>query len=153
MGEFSKGWRCKVGCVTLVMACVCAFWWSRSLFVTDVVCLRERNKFLNSYLFDVITLFDSDYVNLFASDRSSLIWLRKRSREPHEPFYSRYEATADVLERMIPQWDTSNPVAAVYVPYPAIVCSLIFVSLWLLLSKHRKSNRRKILESTTNDGA
>lgn len=35
MREFFHGWRRKVGCVTLVMACVLAIVWGRSYFVED----------------------------------------------------------------------------------------------------------------------
>ncbi len=151
MIEFLKGWRRKTGLVTLVLLMVFVFWWARSLFVTDVICLRERNKFLNTYLLEVITLFDSDYVNFFASDGSSMLWIRKRSRDLNEPLYSRYAASGDVLERIIPQWDTSNPVAVVYIPYPAIVCPLTLVSLWLLLSKPSKKNPIKTNQPTSNE--
>ena len=137
--------------MTLVLALVFVFWWARSHFVTDVICLRERNKFLNAYLFEVITFFDSDYVNFLASDGSSMLWLRKRSREPNEPFYSRYKASGDVLERIIPQWDTSNPVAVVYIPYPAIVCPLALVSLWLLLSMPSKTSPKKTDEPSSKE--
>jgi len=54
MGEFLKGWRRKMGCVTLVMACVFTAAWVRSLTLQDcysfgsgkgdimfVVCSRE----------------------------------------------------------------------------------------------------------------
>ena len=37
MGDFFKGWRRKVGCVTLVMACVMAAIWVRSFVIIDAV--------------------------------------------------------------------------------------------------------------------
>lgn len=150
--KFFRGRRRKIGAVTLVLAMVLVFWWVRSLFITDVLCMREKNRFLEAYLFDIINFFSSDYVNVFASDGSSLLWLRRKDRNPFEPFYSRYEASGDVLEHMIPQMDVSNPVV-VYVPYPAIVVPLILISLWLLLSKPISSTQRKIDKTTPEKGA
>ena len=43
MGEFFKGWRRKVGCVTLVMACVFAAGWVRSLAIFDVVSFNQKD--------------------------------------------------------------------------------------------------------------
>jgi hypothetical protein len=145
-------WRRKIGAVTLVLAMVLVFWWVRSLFITDVLCMREKNRFLEAYLFDIINFFSSDYVNVFASDGSSLLWLRRKDRNPFEPFYSRYEASGDVLEHMIPQMDVSNPVV-VYVPYPAIVVPLILISVWLLLSKPIPLTQRKIDKITPEKDA
>ena len=152
MSDFFRGWRRKFGVVTLVLAMVLIFWWVRSLFITDVLCLREKNRFLEAYLFDIITVYSSDHVNVFASDGSSLIWLRRKDRNPNDPSYSTYEASGDVLEHMIPQMNVSNPVV-VYVPYPAIVIPLVLISLWLLLSKPHKSNQKKLAEPIENDVA
>lgn len=41
MGEFFRGWRRKVGCLTLVMACLTMGGWIRSLFRTDEVMIWE----------------------------------------------------------------------------------------------------------------
>ena len=146
MRDFFNGWRRKTGVVTLALLLVFIFWWVRSLYVTDVLCMRERNKFLGTYLFDIVSVFESDYVNLFASGGSSLLWLRRKDRNPYEPFYMQYEVGGDVLERMTPQADVSNP-SVVLVPYPAIVIPLALISLWLLLVKPRKSAQKKITES------
>ena len=151
MGDYFKGWRRQTGVVTLVLLMVFNFWGVRSLFITDVLCMRERNRFLGSHLFEIVNLFDSDYVNVFASDGTSLIWLRRKDRNPYEPFYARHEASGDVLERMTPQADVSNPVV-VYLPYPAIVIPLTLVSLWLLLTKPRLSNQKLALGSNLSEG-
>ena len=145
MGKILRDWRRQTGEVTFVLLLVFTFWWVRSLFITDVLCMREKNRFLGSYLFDVANLFDSDYVNVFASDGSSVLWLRRKDKNPYEPFYARYEAIGDVLERMTPQADVSNP-AVVIIPYPTIVIPLTLISLLLLLSKPRQSNQNKTVE-------
>jgi len=41
MREFFKGWRRKVGCGTLVLACVIAIVWMRSLFIAEGVMYRS----------------------------------------------------------------------------------------------------------------
>ena len=42
MREFFKGWRRKIGCVALVMACAFLCGWVRSLYATDTV-IRSVN--------------------------------------------------------------------------------------------------------------
>ena len=44
MREFLRGCRRKAGCVTLVMACVAAAGWVRSLYVLDQVCVSRENQ-------------------------------------------------------------------------------------------------------------
>lgn len=40
-----------------------------------------------------------------------------------------------------------------FIPYLPVICLLILVSVYLLLTKPRKSNQKKIGESTANEGA
>ena len=138
MGKIIKGWRRKTGLVTLLLALVFTLWWVRSRSTCDVICLRERNKFLATYLFDIVNFFDSDYVNVIASDGSSIHWIRL-DRYPNYPFYATYPAGGDVLERMIPQANVSNPAVVVHIPYPAIVVPLALASAWLLLFNPRRA--------------
>ena len=44
MGDFFIGWRRKVGVVTLVLACVFAGGWVKSLSTTDILNLRGRKQ-------------------------------------------------------------------------------------------------------------
>ena len=46
MPEFFRGWRRKVGCVTLVMALAAWTLWLRSLIVMDLVIVNEGTMFL-----------------------------------------------------------------------------------------------------------
>jgi hypothetical protein len=41
MRDFFKSWRRKLGCITLLMAVVVTTAWVRSLFIGDLVLLRE----------------------------------------------------------------------------------------------------------------
>ena len=43
MREFFKGWRRKVGCVTLVIACAFTGAWLRSMFICDLVDFAIEN--------------------------------------------------------------------------------------------------------------
>jgi hypothetical protein len=42
MRDFFKGWRRKVGCVTLVMACAVATGWLRSMLTDDYIAAFNR---------------------------------------------------------------------------------------------------------------
>jgi hypothetical protein len=42
MREFFKGWRRKVGCVTLVVSLLLAGCWIRSFVIRDVVCIPRK---------------------------------------------------------------------------------------------------------------
>src|SRR4051794_19488286 len=43
MRDFFKGWRRKLGCVTLVMACVFMAGWVRSIGISDWITLNAGN--------------------------------------------------------------------------------------------------------------
>ncbi len=52
MREFFRGWRRKVGCLTLVMACLVTGMWMRSLVYGDFVVVNRgvhSNDFLSSF--------------------------------------------------------------------------------------------------------
>jgi len=140
MLSFFHGWRRKAACVTLVAALVFTFWWVRSCSICDVIYLREKNQFLNTYLFEIATFFDSEQVNIVASDGSSIHWLRRLDRNPQSAFYETFPAGGDVLEHMTPQANVSNAVLFVQIPYSAIVVPLSLLSVWLMLSKPRKKH-------------
>jgi len=132
MFDFFHGWRRKAGCALLVLVSASVFWWARSRSFTDVLCIPEKNRRLNSLFLDVVTFFDSDYVNVVASNESSLVWLRRKYRDGDDCVYRSYPTGGDVLDRIIPQMD-ANKIPVVQVPYSIFVIPLTLLSAYLLL--------------------
>jgi len=137
MRHYLQGWRRKAGCIALLLACVFGYWWARSCFITDVLCIREKNRYLDAQLLEFTSLFGSDQVHVVASSESHLLWLRRKDRNPNEPFYTRDVASGDILDRLIPQANVGKPLV-VMIPFPAIVMPLVLISACLLLSQPRK---------------
>src|SRR5580698_5128736 len=50
MREFFRGWKRKVGVVTLLMACVLTVGWMRSWTITDWYIIRGRDNALHSFV-------------------------------------------------------------------------------------------------------
>ena len=135
--QYFQGWRRKAGCIALLLACVFAYWWARSCFITDVLCIREKNRYLDAQLLEFTSFFGSDQVHVVASSESHLLWLRRKDRNPNEPFYTRDVASGDILDRLIPQANVGKPLV-VMIPFRAIVMPLILISAYLLLIQPRK---------------
>jgi len=131
MGEFFKGWRRKMGVLTLVMACVFAAGWVRSQETADsiyiVVCHRE-------YCFSSetgqlgISEFDDepDYPWEYPLIRSSVA--RHDVDIPQQPFFFKYVRDEGMY---------SPPFSGIRVSYSPIVLPLTLLSAYLLLVKPR----------------
>ena len=155
MREFFHGWRRKVGCVALVMACVLACVWLRSLITYDVIHqnVGERNYGISSCegrLTLVWFSFATTEPFVWHSGDVSKIDYFFRAPEPGEP-----KKPYDPLRewRVIWRWDwggfhvgageTGDPnnltqiVTAVF-PYAALVIPLTLLSAYLILWKPRQ---------------
>jgi hypothetical protein len=77
MGEFFCGWRRKLGCVTLVVACVATAGWGRSFSDTDII-----EFYVGKNSTEVLYSFDC-----------SVVWKRFHDEESHD-------------EISFPMWDT-----------------------------------------------
>ena len=65
MSEFFKGWKRRVGCVTLVMACSFAATWSSSEYISDVVevCVATRQFTIKSFRGKIFWHATNEYYN------------------------------------------------------------------------------------------
>ena len=149
MREFFRGWKRKLGVVTLVLACVFAAGWVRSLSVCDQFSMPLR-KHHHVY---------------FASLNQTLFWSQDESPAPYPTLgaYALPKAAWDdwahagewdevewtwrrfgfaIGERTI-QYGPSplKKVLAVAFPYWSIVIPPTFLSAWLLLSKPRPAKQ------------
>jgi hypothetical protein len=148
---YFKPLRRKVGIATLVLACVCAVGWVRSLSATDAILIPIGDASQ-----------DDDTTQGFWSSDSGLnwgkfLWPRVRSPVDFESYNHRqrnewgvpaYFQSVDIVW----QWrfcgfgigfSRMTPMASVWVvPYWSVVGPLTLLSAWLLLSKPRQSMPR-----------
>ena len=152
MGEFFKGWRQKLGLLTLLMACVAMGGWVRSFSVMD----------------EIVTRIDDQNIYHFRSTDSKVSWCRVREQHPfQESFLKTYFSTPSQVnhffrERDDIQWrwqclgfefgrliqNGSQMELEIWsVPYWPIAVSLTLISLWLVLAKPHKSTSDKTTET------
>ena len=146
MGEFLKGWRRKVGCVTLVMALAFTMGWVRSVSVSEgaVIQFPAWTHFLIS-----TGGHFSWMANFPASDR------------PVEETVDHSFVYAEIEWKWRCRWHGIDigeghlmgfPLKAWVIPYWSIVIPLTLLSAYLLLSKPHNSTPKKITEPTASEG-
>ena len=147
MGEYFRGWKRKIGVATLVMACVFAAGWVRSIFVHDVL----------------LFVHDGDVLGLWGSQSGSLRWSTDivNAQVWTVPQWQNWIASEGVHPFDDPniewQWrccgfGVADDATERVVPYWSITIPLTLISLVLLLSKPRKSTPKKITDPTTSEG-
>ena len=173
MGAYFKPWRRKIGVVTLVMACVFMGGWLRSLWICDsVFFVKDGNLYsLNSangkidWKIDFVEKPDvtvtwmrrplepylrttEEFSKLEAAKKAKLQKLQKELLAKPERLNTemgqRIAADLDTrIKRLQQRWVAS---------YWSIVIPLTLISLWLLLSKPRKSTPKKTAEPIATEG-
>jgi hypothetical protein len=145
MGEFFRGWKRKVGCVTLAAACVFALGWIRSY---------ERRDFLNLRLGNSVIRIASlgahfKFIHVTPAADNQFGW----DSYPEQPGY---DPTKD-LEGYDLQWhahflgfycgcgilNSSLRTTIFTTPYSSIVIPLSLLSAWCLLTKPRSKSVTK----------
>jgi hypothetical protein len=163
MWSVFKGWRRKLGVMTLVMACVFMLEWVRGLSVIDVFRYRLTNRttlslysIRHSILFEM-ECFDDDsprfYPPLWAilpDDLNPLkIFPIEWSQRILSFGFGRFRGKVDSLghDSNYNLQSISYPFFSTYcnVPCWSIVIPLTVISLWLLLTKPDKSIQKKII--------
>ncbi len=148
VGEFFKGWRCKAGLVTLVMACVLMVMWMRSLAVNDLV-LRRANGFVSTirsvaggvswttYTCPVHSAGDYAWGSTAIETRPSHGWWQ--AKEECETIWE-WQSLGFCFGAAMHAF-YGHPERAVYwlVPYWSLVLPLTLLSAWLILGKPRKA--------------
>ena len=160
MGDFFRGWRRKVGCITLMMACAFAAGWVRSKSRQDDVRISV------GYL----PLF-------FNSCNGQLTWWQLQYLEtvPTYSFVFDWQTNPETRGRIfsfskvvVPKKGRSSGPVHVRIPraelleqallvnwtadYWTFTIPLTFISAWLLLSKPRKSLPKKSVEPIPDEG-
>ncbi len=164
MGEFFKGWRRKIGIVTLLMACVFMAGWVRSLAMCDVFRFPTGQHTCDDVFFvDNTVVWRRNYEDQTEFVQKSLSW----DRRPISDFHPAEE------DRRIPwiwrqcgfgwyeRWQgwgigkiKDDPRDTLWIiPYRVIVIPLTLLSAILLLSKPRQFTSKKTPEPTPNERA
>ena len=141
MGEFFKPWRRKIGCVTLLLACVFTAGWIRSRTVADWVLLFGNTVVVSGgQKFVVVDRSRIRIIHLLAPERrvqTTLLF-------PHQltsRFGWGYCTGIGVM--------TGFDIGMGMLPYWSIVLPLTLISVFLFLTKPHKSTPMKINEPLT----
>jgi len=160
MREFFRGWRRKIGVVTLMMACIFMGGWCRSTMFHDICCVRaNRTSFveLHSLRHSFVCQLNYD-----SSDGPDLAEVRSftMAESDFDPFQYYGEFFSDHCWQqhgfgicrlplgIIPKGSFD----AISIPYWSITIPMTLISFSLLLSKPRKSTQKKITEPVTVEG-
>jgi len=152
MGEFFRGWRRKIGVVTLIMSLAFMGGWVRSNFVADIAqmftpSVGQRLTMQTHGRCILIEISRSSEQRSYANGGSSS--LEASAAEDSEPYwlFGVRECHGETVEgiRFIRGY-------VLIMPFHAIVVPLTLVSAYLLLSKPRKSTQNKIAEPIPVEG-
>ena len=173
MGEFFQGWRRKIGCITLLMACVAMGGWVRGLSVADCARIRtgpcSLDHFVSSkfgLVWDRRMVADSNELIRVSNLQRYSVWHPKSNKRNVSTFKT-YDSIFDVVAPFDIDWDYQ--LCGVHfgqgVPKQAsfIRNSFVFISYWsiiipltlasaFLLSKPRKSTQMKTDEPIAAEG-
>jgi hypothetical protein len=150
--EFFRGWRRKVGVVTLVMACVFMVGWARNYFIRDSVNIPTGNsssiEFISGYqCLNLVVMWSSIPDNEMASFR-----IYHQKEEEEIGFHAGKFLFAGDNSPFRPAWFSfSNEVRTTSLmifslPYWSITIPLTLLSCWLLLSKPRQPQSKASVE-------
>jgi hypothetical protein len=136
MREFFRGWRRKIGCVTLLMALAMTGAWFRSLILCDAILIRSGTSWVDAIVSDAGHLMWADVCD--DSPDPVIQWRQfpatmfrdQESIEWHKLWLSfaigEFRSSKTVVGRI---WSA---------PYCALVVPLTLLSAYLLLWKPRK---------------
>ena len=148
MGDIFKGWRRKIGVLTLVLACAFMIGWVRSVFCEDVLTLIN---FPRQWAVDSL----SGHFGLFTwenpEDRFRFAPIIHWDRFPMFPAHE--SVTEELIQSAVNNSSgyfgrdvVSHTIISIVVPYWSIVLSLTALSAFLLLAKPGQPAQRKTAE-------
>ena len=156
MREFFRGWRRKLGVVTLVVACVFAAGWVRSTIIAD-----EFDYSFNHTSSRIIALLDGHIVwMIFDHVRPTNVpAIGFYFNEPFQTFDKFYHDKSKTWKWRFcgiavgrAENSGKSEITIFVVSFWSIVIPLTLLSAFLLLSKPRQSNQKKITETGQVEG-
>ena len=166
MGEFFRGWRRKIGCVTLVMALVFMMTWVRGYYVEDRIEFGEwRESGNRRYAVERIVYLSHHGISYVANELFDGSWFASTPGWRATPIKSNGPRGTMMGGGTVWRWALcgfdlcySRVGPDVHrvrwtVPYQSIVIPLTLLSSYLLLTKPQKSTSKKITEPVPTEGA
>ena len=153
MGEYFKPMRRKIGCITLLMACVFVGGWVRSLRIQDAIVVpygRGSSVQVVSACQCLILVSASDPMSPVSMNKFSW-WSESVPSYLGDYYRLRFMEVIPTIKcrRFHPSEfrhsQTSTVANCYHIPYWSIVIPLTLISAFLLLSKPRKSTPTKII--------
>lgn len=148
MREFFQGWRRKVGCVVLVVACVLASAWIRSVYVADLVTVQLgsfRALVLSGNHQAGIFILRDTPVDVFIRHRRDLlagvheIWEFDRTRSFDSRLLAFQSLNADLLYVTYGVDSSTSQTTVPLILYWPIVIPLTLLSAYLILWPQRRT--------------
>lgn len=161
MMEFLRGWRRKIGCIMLLMACLVMAGWVRSLTVNDqfdVPCNGEKEHYFFHSVNGVICSTHLNQMNQSWSllKQDTVKWDSNQAEPLSEDFENSFDWQLRWLGfgfgKLKPGAIGTATMTFWSIPYWSITIPLTLISLWLLLKKPKTSTSKKITEPTTSEG-
>ena len=163
MGEFFRGWRRKIGVLTLLMACVFVAGWVRSSISRDWIAFDAGKHWVvfgsDSQRLYCMVDYSKNYVNKDGATwkvpsfgtavRSKNDPLAPASLDDSSRSWSRYWLGFAIWQKTY--WDFYQSTLYV-IPYWSVVIPLTLASAFLLLTKPRQSTQKKVTETITTAG-
>ena len=157
MREFFRGWKRKLGVVTLVMALAFLGGWVRSMSVVDLLDYKRDartayfvhsadKKLLFVWLHDNPHPFLSTIGSVPLSDSTDIRLISIFRNSGWNCFGFAIGDTKNNTD------DSTTNIAFCLVPYWSLTIPLTLISLWLLLTKPRKSTPMKITRPAPKEG-
>lgn len=167
MGDFFRGWRRKLGCLMLVLACVVMAWWVRGFSVEDIIQFGKPSNPGDRFVYSPVQniVFSSyegiSWVNDETTDDSNLGWIPGWGASPIKP----HGAFGTLVKgEILWRWElcgfdfcyasrSSHILRSRWtIPYWSLTLPLTLISFWLLLTKHRKPIPEKLSEPIPVEG-
>ena len=140
MGTFFHGWRRKLGCVTLVLACVFTVGWVRSLLIGDIF-NHVASKHIDEDFSSVKGFLSWDrfsYTLEAHNFPTRILWWHPKGRKDLPLSEINWSFCGISLSEH--QW-ADHLETFLIIPYWTLVIPLTLLSAWLLLSKQRITKR------------
>ena len=162
MGEFFRGWKRKIGVLTLLIACVLMLGWVRSLSIEDAATLSGKTTHL------ILTSSQSKMVLTRHRDATGMTAASYQAGWTSNPITDVWASTPIEKERFWKRFGFNFEIGTVttvgfyqqaqveycnlVVPYWSIVIPLIMLSAFLLLSNPGPSTPTKFIEPKATEG-
>ena len=158
MGACFRGWRRKIGCITLLMAFGFMVGWVRSQTIGDGIHFNSADK---SWTYFLLASADSSITIIVERCPSEMVypeWISSELNAPEVIDSEKFEDSFKWHWRFcgfgcgVEEGNQNSKWTRTVIPYWSIVIPMTLLSAFLLLSKPRKSTQTKIVGPISAEG-